>query len=118
MKGELNLNDESKPEQLNILYDESKAFDKLVDAVYKVNPKLSQALQAKYDEDREAFVSYVKANTTSNSPRDWAKKSCNNCNSKGIILYLQGHTSICGCATKNYSKWIKLLRVKFNRLRG
>lgn len=121
MNGELNLNDENsldKPQQLNFLTNESSAFDKLVEAVYKVNPILSEKLQAKYEADREAFVSYVKSNTTSSSPKDWAKKSCINCNSKGIILYLDGHTSICGCASKNYTKWIKTLRISFNKLRG
>ncbi len=88
-------------------------FAKILEAVKKLNPEVHDRLRAKYVEDHEAFLHYVKSNTKSTNPRDWSKQDCNNCNSKGIIFYTDGRQSICSCASKKYIKWVKTLRTQF-----
>ncbi len=102
---------------LNTIEDQG-GYTRLLEVTKSVNPALYEKLQARFIEDRENFVAYLKLHSPSKSAKDWAKRDCKNCNSRGIINFLDGRKSVCSCAVKAYTKWVKQQRVEFNKLRG
>lgn len=81
-------------------------------------PAVAERVRAKYAEDREKFLEFVKATMPSNSPAYWAAAGCTSCFARGIIgdrVLATGSTPVsCACTGKKYEKWLREARAIFN----
>ncbi len=82
-------------------------------------PEVAERVRAKYEANREEFLTYVRNNTPSNSPAYWASKSCTKCHGRGIIGELttpegKKQPLVCYCVSKGYQNWLTDQRRIFN----
>ena len=80
---------------------------------------VAERVRAKYEEDRQEFLDFVKANTPSQAPGYWAARSCTKCYGRGIIgeLLRDGVNKqplVCHCVAKTYQAWLTEQRKVFN----
>lgn len=94
----------------------------LVNMLRNVPPEVAERITQKYESDRGEFLQFVKEQTPSQDPSYWAKRSCTKCHGRGILGTLvkpSGETVVpaCSCTSKNYAKWLKEVRQKYNALK-
>jgi hypothetical protein len=82
-------------------------------------PEVAERVRAKYEANREEFLTYVRNNTPSNSPAYWSSKSCTKCHGRGIIGELttpegKKQPLVCYCVSKGYQNWLTDQRRIFN----
>lgn len=90
------------------------AFSKLLS---KLPPEVAERVAAKYADDREEFITYLKSKTPSESPGYWALKGCTKCYSRGIVGINKAteNSVICACVAKRYQAWVSHHRKAFNK---
>ena len=85
-------------------------------------PEVAERVRAKYEADREEFVTFARGNTPSNAPGYWAAKSCTKCLGRGIIGELttpkgKKEPLVCYCVSRTYQKWLTEQRKLFNQMK-
>lgn len=81
-----------------------KTHEDVLEAAYKVDQRLGDALHRKYEERRNQILDFVERKSPSKSPEYWAKITCNKCVGRGLVT-INDQPHICKCSLKNYQKW-------------
>lgn len=95
-----------------------KAYQRLVDSAYKVDPRLGDILIKKYEEDRNDFLGAVKLAIEGRPKVSWAKSSCHKCYGSGIIGVRGTEQLYCSCIEKEFLKWLKDFRAEYLKEKG
>lgn len=127
------------PTQLDMA---DKAYEHLLEVASHVDPKLTEVLQQKYEEDRREFSQAARDFMPSQDPAYWAKRGCSKCYGRGIIgkrhVFMPGESAQavredgektyansittfdkqCRCTQKNFKKWMSDFRLFFNMLKA
>lgn len=81
----------------------------------KLSPEVAEAVEARWEADRQEYLRYVEERQGSREPREWAKPSCQQCRGKGTIHNLTKEaTVLCSCAGNRYQKWLRKMRESYN----
>lgn len=79
--------------------------------------EIAERVAAKYADDRDAFVSFLKEITPSEEPGFWANRACKSCYGRGTTGFNHNTNKevVCACVAKSYQAWVTKHRKAFNK---